>query len=137
MLFRSTFLTERGKRLSKAVSGAVAGEAAIRESEIFSGGHSHAILIRDFAHAIRTGLEQRDFAILYGASAALTLIYGKGRFSFPGEEKDALVHDERTRDALMAMDPRSNDVVIITSANDPFVAEVSAKNSALQTIAAS
>ncbi len=132
-----TFLTERGRKFTGVVLGTITGETAVKKSRIFSGRHNHAILIRNFARVIRTGLEQRDFAVRYGASAALTLIYGKGRFFFPGEEKDVLAGDKKTRKVLMGMCPQDNDVVIITSADDPFVAELSVKNAALCTVAAS
>lgn len=130
-----TYLTDRGKKFSKSVLGTIKDETAIKKSKIFGGKYNHAVLIKNFAHAIKTGLEQRDFAILYGASVALTLTYNDGRFSFPREEKDALSEDRKTLEALMSMSPENNDVVIITSADDPFVAEVSVKNSALWTIA--
>ncbi len=130
-----TYLTEKGKKFAKEIIDAIPDECTIKKSTIFSGRYNHAILIKNQAKAIRAGLEQRDFAILYGATIALTLVYKSGRFSFPGEEE--VLVDKKTLDSLMSMNPEENDVVIITSADDPFVAEVSAKNSALCTIAAS
>ena len=43
--------------------------------------------------------------------------------------------DKKTLESLMSMNPQEKDVIIITSADDPFVAEVAVKNSALWTIA--
>jgi len=132
-----TYLTDRGKKFSKSILDTVKDESTIKKSRTVSGKYNHAVLINDFAHVVKTGLEQRDFAILYGASVALTLTYNDGRFSFPGEGRDALAGDKKTLEALMNMSPKDRDVVIITSADDPFVAEVSVKNSALWTIASS
>ncbi len=128
-----TFLTDRGKMLSKSLLAVIVGEAVVGRSKLCSG-HGHAVLLRDSAHAIRTGLEQRDFAVMYGASVALTMIFDGGMFLFPGEAGDALSKDKKTLGALMSMEPRDGDVVIMASANDPFVAEIAVKNSALGTI---
>ena len=129
-----TYLTEKGKKFTKTIIEVIADECVIQESTIFNGKCNHSILIKNQAKIIKTGLEQRDFAILYGASIALTLIYHNGQFSFPGEQKNALINDKKTLADLMSMNPEENDVVIITSANDPFVAEVAVKNSALCTV---
>ena len=130
-----TYLTEKGKKFSKTIIDVIPNETTVKKSKIFGGKYNHAVLIKNHAHVIKTGLEQRDFAILYGASIALTLIYQNGKFSFPGEAKDALLENKQTQDILMKMNPEENDVIIITSADDSFVAEVSVKNSALWTIA--
>ncbi|MGI0023045.1 MAG: DUF4443 domain-containing protein, partial [Nitrososphaeraceae archaeon] len=79
---------------------------------------------------------QRDYAILYGASGATTLICGKNGFVFPGENIDCLADDPKTKRGLIEkLKPNEDDVVIISSADDPFIAEISAINSVLWTIA--
>ena len=72
-----TYLTEKGKKFSKSIIDVVPHECKVRKSKIFSGKYNHAILIKNYSRVIKTGLEQRDFAILYGASIALTLVYQK------------------------------------------------------------
>jgi len=131
-----TCLTETGRKLAGEVTGAIPRESAVRGSGMFGGRYNHAVLIKDHAHAVRTGVEQRDRAIPYGASAALTLVYHDGRFSFPGEGQDALIHDRGAAGVLGKMNPEENDVIIIASADDPFVAEMAAKNSAIWTVGA-
>ena len=63
-------------------------------------------------------------------------ILKNNRFIFPGEERDCLENDQNTRKKLCEnLFPEEGDVIIISSSNDSFVAEVSAKNSALWTLA--
>lgn len=131
-----TCLTDIGRRLAGEIAGAMPQESAIKRSSMFGGRYNHAVLIKDHAHAVRTGVEQRDHAIPYGASAALTLVYHDGRFSFPGEGNDALIHDKDASGVLGKMGPEENDVIIVASADDPFVAEMAAKNSAIWTVGA-
>ena len=55
---------------------------------------------------------------------------------FPGDEKECFIKDMKTRNYLLEnLCPDEGDVIIISSSDDPFVAEISAKNSALWTLA--
>lgn len=81
-------------------------------------------------------MEQRDYAILYGATGVITLIYSGGKFVFPNEGKEFFPEElELKNELIKKLNPKEKDVIIISTANDEFVAEVSAKNSALSTIA--
>lgn len=64
-----------------------------------------------------------------------TLAFEGGRFIFPNEVVDCLGEDPEARTALLdGLRPMDGDLVIIASADDPFVAEISAINSALRTL---
>lgn len=98
--------------------------------------YNHAILLRNYASVVGNGMEQRDYSILYGAKGATTLSFENGRFVFPGETDDCLSDDPKTKnDLLENLKPKENDLVIIASSDDPFVAEISAINSVLWTLA--
>lgn len=85
---------------------------------------------------IKTGIEQRDYAILYGSSGCTTMIYKNEKLIFPGTEMECFPKDTKTRKFIIEnLCPEEEDVIIISSSDDPFVAEISAKNSALWTIA--
>lgn len=129
-----TFLTEKGAGVAGGIRDAMPGEAALAPSGITGGVPGHAVLVRGRADSIRSGLEQRDMAIVCGASAALTLVYRGGLFSFPGEWRDALAGEPGVIPALGA-EPAAGDVLILASAASPLAAEMSAKNAALHTAA--
>ena len=85
---------------------------------------------------VKTGLEQRDYAVLYGASGCITIIYKNKKLVFPGNERECFIKDKKTGNFILEkLEPDEGDVIIISSSNDPFVAEISAKNSALWTLA--
>lgn len=131
-----TFLTKKGQKFADDFFKLIPNECVVPKSKIIQGKNQHAVLLRNYANEIKSGIEQRDAAILYGATGAVTILYRKSKFVFPGYEVDCLQDDAKTRFVLLKnLVPRENDVVIITTASDPFVAEVSAKNSALFTIA--
>ncbi|MFB5617363.1 MAG: DUF4443 domain-containing protein [Nitrosopumilus sp.] len=131
-----TYLTPKGRKFCENLSNAIPSECSLTRCKIASEKYNHAIILKNYSYAIKTGLEQRDFAILYGSSGCITLIYKNDGFVFPGENLDCLADDQNTRKKILEnLCPEQNDVIIITSSNDPFVSEVSAKNSALWTLA--
>lgn len=131
-----TFLTEKGHRLTNKIKNTISNECRIKKSSIFQGKHNHAALLKKYSKMIKTGLEQRDYAILYGSSGCTTLIYKNGKLVFPGNERECFPKDLKTRNHILEnLYPDEEDVIIISSSDDPFVAEISAKNSALWTMA--
>jgi Mn-dependent DtxR family transcriptional regulator len=131
-----TFLTEKGKKFSKKIFEVLPLECNIKLCSVARAKYNHAIIIKKYANAIKTGVEQRDYAILYGAIGATTMLYENDRFVFPKENYDCLSKDASVKKKLREdLRPENGDVIIIASANDPFVAELSAKNAALWTVA--
>ena len=131
-----TFLTKKGLKFASEFQKVLPKELTLKRSEILRNKFNHAILIKNYAYSIKSGMEQRDYAIMYGASGCTTILFKSNKFVFPGSEKDCFVNNAKTRDILLKeFTPAEKDVVIISSSEDPFVAEISAKNSALWTLA--
>ena len=64
------------------------------------------------------------------------MLFYDGKFVFPGQDKDCFHNDNTTKKFLISrLEPQEGDVIIVSSSNDLFVAEISAKNSALWTLA--
>lgn len=131
-----TFLTPKGEKFTKKFSDIITAQCTIESCNIAREKYNHGILIKNHAGIICNGMDQRDFAILYGSKSTTTLLFKNDRFIFPNESNDALVDDPKTKKILLEkLLPEENDTVIITSSDDPFVAELSAINSVLCTLA--
>lgn len=131
-----TFLTNKGSKFAKKFFEVISNECSIPKSSILVSNNNHAIILRKYADVIKSGVEQRDYAIMYGAKSAITLLYKNNDFMFPLVENPAFFDDKKTRDVLIKnLLPQETDVIIITSSEDRFVSEISAKNAALLTIA--
>lgn len=131
-----TYLTTKGKKFSENLTKVIPREFKLKKCKIAPNKHNHVIILKNYSFAIKSGLEQRDYAILYGSTGCITLLYKNNNFVFPGEDVDCLDDDPYTQKELFQnLCPEEGDVIIISSSNDPFVAEVSAKNSALWTMA--
>ena len=131
-----TFLTKKGQKFVGELFRILPAECNIPKCSVSLGKNNHAILLRNFAKEIKAGIEQRDASILYGATGAITLLYRKNKFVFPNEEVDCLQKDKIVRSILLEnLKPHDGDVIIVATASEPFVAEISAKSSALFTLA--
>jgi len=131
-----TFLTLNGKKFAKKFSDVITSQCNIESCNIAREKYNHVILIKNRAKIICNGMDQRDFAILYGAKSATTLLFQNEHFVFPNESKDALIDDVKTKEVLLEkLMPKDDDIIIIASSDDSFVSEISAINSALLTLA--
>jgi len=130
------YLTEKGRKFTSQLQKIIPKECKIEKNVLTQNKNNHAVILKKYSTAIKTGVEQRDYAIMYGSSGCTTLAFKNDKFVFPGEDKDCLNNDKKTRQTLLEkLDPSEEDIIIIASSDDSFVAEISAKNSALWTIA--
>lgn len=131
-----TFLTIKGKNFAKKFQEAMPYQSFLRKCGLTNGDHNCAIILRkEYVSNIGNGMQQRDYAILYGANDALTLRFKKGEFVFVGDEVICFADESEIKENLIeTLHPRNNDIVIITSSNDKFVVEISAINTALWTL---
>jgi len=131
-----TFLTIKGKNFAKKFSDVITKQCTIKSCNIAREKYNHVFLLKNYSKIICNGMDQRDYAIMYGAKSATTLSFEKGKFVFPNETDDALKDDITTKKILLEkLKPEEQDIVIITSSDDSFVSEISAINSVLTTLA--
>jgi predicted transcriptional regulator len=127
-------LSERGKQLFSDLRSKMSEGAEIPPSSLTVGPCNVAVLVRDMAHKVKQGLEQRDTAIKAGALGATTLIFSSNEITVPSLGKEeAFKGISAIRDLLAAkLDPRKNDIIIIGSAGNRMLAEFGAKAAAFE-----
>ena len=128
-------LTSKGKKLSNNLLAVLPAEVEIPMNSITMGNHNHAVLLRDYAFAVTSGIEQRDEVIKFGGLGATTLLFKDNKFVMPKTNHDCLSKEPKIRDLLLKLQPKDDDVIIIGSASDKTTAELGAKTAALFTIA--
>lgn len=130
------WLTDKGKSMYSKLQLAIPAESIVQKCSVALGKFNYAVLIKDLAGNIGSGIEQRDAAIKIGAVGATTLIFKNGRFLMPDRNTDSLKDDRKVSIFLVdKLKPKNNDVIIIGSAENKKIAELAAKGAALQTIA--
>ncbi len=127
-------LTQRGMALYSSLHSKLSEIHPVNAGQLALDRASAGVLIRDSSAAVRRGIEQRDAAIVAGASGACTLVYRNGKCLMPMGEREEwtlgsqdLLFEELRR--LFA--PQEGDVITIVSARNAGLAEHGAMAAAL------
>jgi hypothetical protein len=124
--------TIKGKKLFFELQNKLSPGFEIPNSKLTLGPYNVAVLVRDLAKAVGTGMEQRDIAIMSGASGATTLIFTRNKLSLPsGEENLSESMPELHNKLVTQFRPRENDVIIVGCGENKVTAEIGARMAAI------
>lgn len=125
--------SEEGKKLLFNLRNKLSEGVEVPSSPLTVGAFNTAILVRDSAKAVGSGMEQRDIAIKSGASGATTLIFSDNKLSMPKCVDDVSESMPVLHDKLVAkLNPKQNDVIIVGSGETREFAEMGAKMAAIK-----
>jgi predicted transcriptional regulator len=124
---RGCSLTQKGKKLWSSIERIIPRIVEIGNNELTLAPKSVAVLVRGHADRIKSGIEQRDAAISFGAKGAVTLICRNNKLIIPSVSVD-LERDYPLafRDIMRFINPSEGDVIIISSADSLKEAEYGA-----------
>jgi len=126
-------LSEHGKKLFSNLRSKISEGIEVPNSPLTVGPFNIAVLVRDVAHGVKRGVEQRDTAIKAGALGATTLIFSSNKLTMPSSEEDVFEGVSSIRDMLVSrLNPKENDVIIVGSGETKSNAEIGAKMAALE-----
>lgn len=131
-------LTKHGAQLYNSLRSRLSKVHEIDARQLAVDKVSAAVSVRAAAQAVRKGIEQRDAAVMAGATGACTLLLKGREFLMPmgGRDDWKLKHHDSLFQSLKSLfDPKSGDVVVISSARDKLLAEQGAMAAALTLIA--
>ena len=125
--------SETGKKLFSDLRSKLSEGVDVASSPLTVGSFNIAVLVRDSAQAVGSGMEQRDTAIKSGASGATTLVFSGNKLSMPTcvndiSESTSSLHDE----IVTKLNPNENDVIIVGSGENRKLAEIGAKMAAIK-----
>jgi len=125
--------SDGGERLFSDLRSKLSEGVEVPSSPLTVGPFNIAILVRDSAQAIRSGMEQRDIAIKSGASGATTLVFSGNKLSLPTGEEDLSARMPSLHNKLVTkLNPNENDVIIVGSGENRELAEIGAKMAAIK-----
>lgn len=126
-------LSKFGKAVFSKLSSQISRGVEVPKSPITVGPVNFAVLVKNKAHAVKNGVDQRNDAVRAGALGATTLVFRHNGLVLLGVKKEIIGGDLPIYDILLAkLQPEQNDVIIIGSAFDKQAAEVGAKMAALK-----
>jgi predicted transcriptional regulator len=125
--------SEEGKKLFSDLRNKLSEGVEVPSSPLTVGSFNIAVLVRDSAQSVGSGMEQRDIAIKSGASGATTLVFSGNKLSMPTFEQNVsgnmpMLHDE----LVTKLNPKENDVIIVGSGETRELAEIGAKMAAIK-----
>ena len=127
-------LTQRGMSLYKSLHSKLSEIHSVNARQFALDRASAGVLIRNAGTGVRRGIEQRDAAIVAGASGACTLVYRNDKFVMPmgeGEEWSLGSQDLLYKDLKELFMPNEDDVITLVSAANAGLAEHCAMAAAL------
>ena len=111
-------LTERGETIWNDFQSIFPQKVKLEESELTLANYNIALLIKGCGDKVKTGIEQRDAALLAGAKGATTLIFKNQTLIQPGiSENLAQDFPEIFNQITKQLELEENDVVVIGSAD--------------------
>ncbi|MGB9714489.1 MAG: DUF4443 domain-containing protein [Candidatus Bathyarchaeales archaeon] len=120
-------LTDKGLKLFREYQSVFKKKIEIGKNELTIAKHSFAVLIKNCGHKVKSGVEQRDAAIMAGAKGATTMLFKKGRLTIPAVSDDvAKDFPEAASQLLASMKPEEDDVIVVSSADSLEKAEYGA-----------
>lgn len=130
------WFTSKGKAAYSKLYCSIPKEMDVPKCSMALGKFNYAVLVKNIAYAIKSGIEQRDAAIKSGAIGATTLICIHGRLLMPNTREDLFENDPKIHSLIVRnLQPEDNDVIIIGSSESKRTAEMATKSAALHTIA--
>jgi predicted transcriptional regulator len=117
-------LTSEGLRLLREYKSIFKKKIEIGKNELTLADYNFAILIKNRGHKVRSGVEQRDAAVMAGAKGATTIMFKEGHLKIPSVSDDvAKDFPNAANQIVRLLEPKENDVIIIGSADSLGKAE--------------
>lgn len=116
---RGCSLTEKGRNLWSKIKFSFPCKVRLKKNDLTFAEYNVAVLIRGYSEGVKTGLEQRDAAVMAGAKGATTLVFKNGKLVIPMVSFDlSKDYPEAFNQITHAMNPKENDVIIIGSSDN-------------------
>ena len=116
-------LTNKGLRLWKEYRS-IFNKVEIGKNELTLTDYNFAILIKNRGHKVRSGVEQRDAAVMAGAKGATTIMLKEGRMVIPSVSNNVPADFPKAANQIVTLlEPEENDAIVIGSAHSLGKAE--------------
>jgi Mn-dependent DtxR family transcriptional regulator len=120
-------LTNKGLNLWNEHKTVFRRKAEIEKNQLTLAEHNLAILVKNSGHKVKSGMKQRDTAIMTGATGATTIICKGGHLMIPSVSNNmAEDFSKAANQIIKLLKPEENDAIVIGSASSLLKAEYGA-----------
>lgn len=111
-------LTVKGLNTWKKFEEFFPKRGEIERTELTNAEHNYAFLVKNSGHKIKSGIEQRDVAIVAGAKRAVVIVSKGGHLSIESVSSDITKEFPKAANQILrVIQPEDNDVIVIASAD--------------------
>jgi predicted transcriptional regulator len=112
-------LTSKGFNVWKKFNGYFPKRVEIEKTELTKAEHNYAFLVKNSGHKVRSGIEQRDSAIMAGATRAVIIVSKQGHLTIESVSNDLEKEFPKAANQILkTIQPEDNDVIIIAGAEN-------------------
>lgn len=117
-------LTEKGISVWQNFESVFPKRVEIKKTALTTSDYSYSFLVKNKGDKVKSGIDQRDAAIMGGARRAIVIVFKSGRLIIDSVS-DSVKKDfpEAAGIILEKLNPEENDVIIIAGANSPLKAK--------------
>jgi predicted transcriptional regulator len=120
-------LTKKGLEAWHRFEEVFPKRAEIPKNELTISKFNYAFLVKNCGNKVKSGIDQRDAAIIAGAKQAIVIVSSNGHLRIENvSESIEKTYPKAASQILKQITPQSNDVVIIAGADSPLKAKLGA-----------
>lgn len=117
-------LTEKGISVWQNFESVFPKRVEIKKTALTTSDYSYSFLVKDKGNKVKSGIDQRDAAIMGGARRAIVIVFKSGRLIIDSVSDSVKKDFPEAADIILEkLNPEENDVIIIAGANSPFKAK--------------
>ena len=111
-------LTAKGLSAWKKFEEFFPKRGEIEKTELTNAEHNYAFLVKNSGHKVKSGIEQRDTAIVAGAKRAVIIVSKSGHLSIESVSSDIEKKFPKAANQILKVtQPEDNDVIVIAGAD--------------------
>ena len=117
-------LTDKGLSIWKKFMEVFPKRTEVEKTPLTTSKYNYAFLVKNKGHKVKSGIDQRDAAIMGGAKRALVIVSKNDHLTIESVSKN-IEKDfpEAAKKLLKSLKPEDNDVIIIAGADNPLRAK--------------
>jgi predicted transcriptional regulator len=117
-------LTDKGLSIWKKFADVFPKRTEVERTSLTNSKYNYGFLVKNKGHKVKSGIDQRDAAIMGGAKRALVIASKNGHLIIESVSNNiAKDFPEAAKKILKNLKPEDNDVIIIAGADDPLRAK--------------
>lgn len=117
-------LTEKGLKIWKKFEESFPSRVEIDKNDLAHSEYNYAFVVKNIGHKVKSGIEQRDAAIMGGARRAIAIVARKGLLVIESVSGNIEIDFPYAATKILKdIKPDENDVIIVAGAETPLKAK--------------